>query len=360
MRLAASLGLAGLLLLTGCAPSALERPVVTEYGEFCGPGRPDLGDGTADQQIQRMRQIRPRDAIDAICRDHDLCVMRANNNVLDVECSRRMRHALMSLAASEPHMTARCQALTANFLSFFLIPEPIQRPGARNDLQALVDAVLDQPTSLANQAINGLTALPRLPQRLMVGWPDRFEPCFGLTAGRNGQDWEIPLAAPLGRAQPRIDGTWMLQRFPGGGLVFRPDWRLSPPPAGNGYTMMRDLPGGTVTVHVLFHTVRQAPFPIPPASLAGHLAETAREDVQGGAGEALLLDVVQIGGQQMVRYLFDGAAHDGRHRLGFATSWPPLSGSGSRLVTVYGLAPVATGPNGLLAIEEIAAGLRRL
>lgn len=351
MRLAASLGLAGLLLLTGCAPSALERPVVTEYGEFCGPGRPDLGGGTADEQIQRMRQIRPRDAIDAICRDHDLCVMRANNDVLDVECSRRMRRALTELTSSGNPLTPRCHALAGNFQAFFMVPDG--QPPATD-----LERRMAQPVHLLDQALNGLNTVPLMLPRLISGWPDRFEPCFGLTAGRPGPDWEIPLAAPLGRAQPRIDGTWMVRRIPGGRVVFHPAWRPEPQQRDGMITMMRDLPGGTVTVQLLFREAQGLSFPVPPAPLASGLANLARHDVQAGAGEAVLLDVAQVGVQHMVRYLFDGAAHDGRHRLAFGASLPGSGGGGPVMVAIYGFVPVATGPNGLLAIEEIAAGLR--
>jgi hypothetical protein len=325
--------------------------VVTEYGEFCGPGRPDLGGGTADEQFRRMRQIRPRDAIDAACRDHDLCVMRANNDVLDVECSRRMRRALTELAFSGNRMTPRCDALAGNFRAFFMVPDG-QPPATE------LDRRIAQPVHLLDQALNGLNTVPLLLPRLISGWPDRFEPCFGLNAGRPGLDWEIPLAAPLGRAQPRIDGTWMVRRILGGRVVFHPAWRTGPQLRDGGFTMMRDLPGGTVTVHMLVHEAWALSFPIPPAPLAGNLANLAREEVQGGLGEALLLDVAQVAGQQMVRYLFDGSAHDGRHRLAFSTSLPGSGGAGSIVVTFYGIAPAATGPNGLLAIEEIAAGLR--
>lgn len=67
--------------LTGCASGPIMSPyfqpegtdLFYSYGQFCGPGVPDLTGVPETRRVEALNQRTPVDHIDLACRNHDLC-----------------------------------------------------------------------------------------------------------------------------------------------------------------------------------------------------------------------------------------------------------------------------------------------
>lgn len=324
---------------------------VTEHGEFCGLGRPDVGPGTVEQQLQRMARIRPRDTLDARCRDHDICVMK--EGLYSPLCSRAMRDGVIA-AAGGNKMTPRCTALADNFLNFFAIQNEVRGRNPTNAVEAVEEEIRrvgQVPLDVLTQFVNGGVATFNAPFRALTGFPDQFEPCFSLVAGASGQDWVIPMAQPLGRSTARPEPYWVQrQLLPRTRLIHHPEWREEKDGGTNTLVLVRHVSGAKVTAK--FRVV-PAQRQVSPQALAAGLADLYRERFKGTGLNAVLLDVAPGHAMPTVRYLLDGGGQD--HRLAYATSFHD-SGQ-ARVLLFEAEVPPSTGSRGISVADELARSI---
>lgn len=337
--------------LVGCSAPGQVGFHVTEYGEFCGQGRPDVGPGTVEQQLQRMARIRPRDTLDARCRDHDVCVMK--EGLLSPLCSRAMRDGVITVANNNK-MTPRCVAMADNLLNFFAIQDEVRGRNPTNAVGALEEEIRrvgQVPLDVVSQVLNGGVATVRAPFRAMTGWPDQFEPCFSLVAGASGQDWPIPMAQQLGRSIARPEPHWVQrQLLPRTRLIHHPEWREEKDGGTNTLVLLRHVSGAKVTAK--FRVV-SAQRPVSPQALAAGLADSYRQRFQGTGLNAVLLDVAPGHSLPTVRYLLDGGGQD--HRLAYATSFND-SGQ-ARVLLIEAEVPPTAGSRGISIADELARSI---
>lgn len=340
-----------ILLLVGCAGAGHAPLVMTEYGEFCGQGRPNVGDGPIAEQKARMAAIRPRDTIDELCRRHDLCVM--DEGLLSPTCSRAFRDALIA-TASDGRMTPRCTMLASNFVDFFRVRDTPARFEGTQDPLLRVNAAADVASDVAQQILNTPFMLPRAAFRWMVDWPDRFEPCFTLSRDTASR-WPVepPGATALGRAPIRPASNWSTREVASARITHRPDWAVVPSPDSL-MAMTRRMGTQDIRVRISLEQMEGRP---SPAQIAGALAAMGRREMSGAPdAKAVLLDMGQAGGTPAIRYIVENPRGAGGRLVVFAI--PLSSERGSRLLLVKGEVPEAAGTAGLLAVEELAGGVR--
>ncbi len=106
-RILSLFGAWGVIALAGCAGpnenmETQNGMVFRFYGTFCGPGYPKLKEGLSIQeQLAELNNLKARDDLDAACKVHDMCYVRAALSTADVGASIRRCDQDLIATASE-------------------------------------------------------------------------------------------------------------------------------------------------------------------------------------------------------------------------------------------------------------------
>ena len=135
------------------------------YGCFCGKGYPNY------QSVEEYYSVKPKDSIDEICRDHDICWMK--HGELDGDCNGELVERAFYL---DDYFTSNdmddCSNVTGDisgaFVSIFVDDKFVDKPGA--DFGAKVGKAATTP-------LMGVGFVLRMFLVAVNGYPERHQKC---------------------------------------------------------------------------------------------------------------------------------------------------------------------------------------
>ena len=141
------------LLLVLCLYFAIAGCVTTRntdepwsYGNFCGPGWPDIESTSTQDRIDKLTAIQSADDIDEMCKEHDICYVSRGRN--DVQCDKDLRRNMLAMQF-EPAHKSRCMKVRNQVLYAFSC---FQSTGHRPS--SWVTAVFTVPAGMAMCALS--------------------------------------------------------------------------------------------------------------------------------------------------------------------------------------------------------------
>ncbi len=149
------------LLLVSCA-SQNGHLAVPLYGEFCGPGHPNLDHIPLDQQSAAFEDLEPKDDIDRACKVHDECF--AAKGYFDPDCDRSMVSTLKELNLEE----IECRHVAADIIGVFHLT-PIVDNKPTNVISRMMERLLGSADAGARLALRPVT--------WFFGYPEEDQLC---------------------------------------------------------------------------------------------------------------------------------------------------------------------------------------